>query len=150
MDLLRSNSGVILVLLSLLFVECNSYVKTDVLQSSFDISQSKINDVFVAEYVPSEKKLGFSNKTFYIQEVWVENYWVYKNLDKDIEVKKGQQGYIKLKNDNDIYELGFLFNNRKSGITGNKLCFEISKILDTFSLKFYFNKDTLPVQLYKK
>lgn len=140
---------VLLIFILTVFLNCDTSVKTNVLQSSFDVNQSKSKGVFIAEYIPSVKGLNFKNQSFNIQQVWIEHYWMYESLNKEIKIKDEKQGYIRLKNDDDIHKIAFLYNNKKNGITGNKLCFDIPNIKDTLVFKFYFEKDTISIQLYK-
>jgi len=124
---------------------CQSPIKTNVILSSFDIKESKANGVFVAEYIPSTMKLNFKGQSFYIQQVWIEHYWLYLDQMKNIETRKSIRGFIKLKNDENIFDLNFICNNKNGGITGGKLFFEISEPKDTLHFKFYINNDTIPV-----
>jgi hypothetical protein len=151
MKLYHSNIYIILIVILISSNSCIDLVKTNVLQSSFDVEQSKANGVYVAEYIPSKNDLNFKNQSSYIQQVWIEHNWVYKNQNKDIEIENSQAGYIKLKNDEDIFTIDFIRDNEKNGgITGRKLFFNISEIKDTLSFKFYLGNDTIPIKMYKR
>lgn len=139
-----------LIIIILFFGSCKSPVKTNIIQSSFDIKQSKTNGVFVAEYVPSTKVLEFNGQGYYIQQVWIEHPWLYKDQKRNLEIRKSVRGFIKLENDDNIFDLNFIRDDLKSGgIMGRKLFFNISELQDTLSFQFYLNNDTIPIQMYK-
>lgn len=102
--------------ISLLISSCVSPVKTNILQSSFDVKQSKTNGVFVAEYIPSKNELNFKEQSFYIQQVWVEHYWMYKNIEGDIEMSDSKMGFVKFTDDADIFSINFIQYNVIKGV----------------------------------
>ncbi len=130
---------------------CTSVVKTNVIQSSFDVNQSKENGVFVDEYIPLRKVFVLGDEEINIQEAWVEHYWEYKNQKKEIKKKDGTEGYIKIETEaTDLFDVRFISNNKKNGISGNKLTFEPMPNIDTLTLSFYNDTDTVEILLIKK
>lgn len=140
-----------LIFMCLLFNSCQGPVKTNVLQTSFDVEQSKANGVFVAEYETSQNELEFYNQSYYIQQVWMEYYWVYKDQRRNIEMDKSMRGLIKFKNDSNLLELNFIRDSIISGgYSHGKLFFHIPEIRDSLSFEFYLDNDTIPIKMYKK
>lgn len=140
-----------LIVIVLVNFGCTSIVKTNVIQSSYDIKQSKELGVFVQEYVPIKNVFILGDKEVNIKEVWEEYYWIYKNQKREIEKKDNIEGYVKIDTEtSDLFDINFIFNSRKNGISGNKLTFEPTDDIDTLTFFFYNKKDTVEVVLVKR
>jgi hypothetical protein len=126
------------------FFSCQSPVKTGIVTSSFNVANSKENGVFIAEYIPEINKFYVGQKELQIDNVWVENQWMYKNYNRDIKKLDSKQGYVKFKNpDLDIFEIKFKCNGKQNGITGNKLSFDLNEYPETLTLNFMTENRTV-------
>ena len=132
------NRGQIIYFLLLVqFLSCQSPVKTYVVTSSFDIADSKENDVFIAEYIPEINEFNYGKEQLIIDKIWVENLWQYINYNRDIEKLDSERGYVKFENvDTDLFEIKFTIDGKENGISGNKLTFQRNKYPDSLTLNF--------------
>lgn len=122
-------------------LSCQSPIKTGVLKSSFNISESKKNGVFIAKYIPSIPTIDVENKVIEIDQIWIEYFWEYKNQNKEILKKSTYHGLVKLKNDVDIFDIKISVNGIENGITGRKLSFPCAEIKDTLIVLFQGDKE---------
>lgn len=135
---------------SITSLSCNDPVKTGIYQSSYDINDSKGKDVFVKQYIPEQSNVKLKGWEVRIEQVWIEHIWEYKNQAREIKIREGICGYVKLNSIDDIYNTEFIYNGKISGIQGGKLTFNPDLKADTIIFIFYENSDTSRLKLYAK
>lgn len=127
----------VLLFLVIIICSCEAPVKTGVIQSSFNIKQSKDLGVYVNEYIPSEKIFKLGDKQYEIEQVWIEYLWGYKNIKKDIDIHSEDiSAYLKFKGDVDLFDIKFDYMGKKSGITGGKLIFDLNEYPEVLNITF--------------
>ncbi|TKG88008.1 hypothetical protein EYV94_27660 [Puteibacter caeruleilacunae] len=145
------NKGkLIFISIILICIGCKCPVKTGVVQSSFSVEQSKELGVFLEEYTSSLTEVSLKGITFKIEEAWIENYWEYKNQQRVIEKVKGASGYIRLNPEADLFYIMDHLQDKRIGISGNKLTFEPVLDRDTLTLSFHSKIDTVEIYLIKE
>ncbi|MCB0644361.1 MAG: hypothetical protein KDC44_22105 [Phaeodactylibacter sp.] len=138
------------ILCFMVFSSCDGVVKTGVIMSSYSINDAKAKKVFSREYRPIPSRLFSQDDSIYIEEVWVENLWLYKDVKKEIKKLNQFNGYVRLTSNIDLFSIKFHYSDKESGVSGKKLTFSLPNYPDTIKTEFVIENGVgLPVLLVK-
>ncbi|WP_312921099.1 hypothetical protein [Empedobacter brevis] len=115
--------------------------------TSNSINESKINNVFIEEFIPTNRVIDIKKK-YIIEECWLEQRWNYKNFNLDIHKLSDYRFVLKIKNTNDDEFTNKMFVDIVNINSSQKINPEFGYYgnLRTMSLKDKIDKDSLIIK----